>query len=158
MLGRAGLFDEAHAAVHLQAHRGHLDAHVGGPGLGDRRQQFLAQMRAASRSTGLAAVRARSAATAVARQRPRAASIFAFISISVRRTSGWSKIRDGSVAGPGRAALLALQRIGQRLLIGALGDADALHADLQPGGVHHHEHVRQALVGRADQLGAWAPS
>jgi hypothetical protein len=35
VLGRAGLLDEAHAAVHLHAERGDLHAHVGGPGLGD---------------------------------------------------------------------------------------------------------------------------
>ena len=35
-LRRAGLLDEAHAAVHLHADRGHLAADVGGEGLGDR--------------------------------------------------------------------------------------------------------------------------
>ncbi len=51
--------------------------------------------RALSRSTGLPAVRARSAATAVDRQMARAALILAFISISERRTSGWSNRREG---------------------------------------------------------------
>ncbi len=34
--------------------------------------------------------------------------------------------------------------------------ADALDADLQAGGVHHHEHVGQALAQLADQLGLGA--
>ena len=37
--GGAGLLDEAHAAMHLDAERGDLDADVGGECLGDRRQQ-----------------------------------------------------------------------------------------------------------------------
>jgi hypothetical protein len=36
VLRGAGLLDEAHAAMHLHAERGDLDADVGGPGLGDR--------------------------------------------------------------------------------------------------------------------------
>ena len=59
----------------------------------------------------------------------------------------------GESAGPGRAALLALERKGQRRLIGALGDADALDADVEAGGVHHHEHRGQALIRLADQFG-----
>ncbi len=58
----------------------------------------------------------------------------------------------GQGAGPGRAALLALQREGQRRLVGALGEAHALDAHLQARGVHHHEHVGEALVRGADQF------
>jgi hypothetical protein len=36
MLGRAGFLDEAHAAMHLDAGRGDVDADIGGEGLGDR--------------------------------------------------------------------------------------------------------------------------
>ena len=112
--------------------------------------------RAASRSTGLPARRARSAATAVDRQMARAASI-----LRLHQHQGAAHVRmveqaRGQGPGPGRAALLALQREGQRLLVGALGDAHALDADLQARGVHHHEHGRQALVRRADQLGRGA--
>ena len=60
-------------------------------------------------------------------------------------------------AGPGRAALLALQRVGQRLLVGPLGDGDALHADLQPRGVHHHEHRRQARRWARRPARPWRP-
>ena len=39
MLRRAGLLDEAHAAMHLHAERSDLDADVGRERLGDRREQ-----------------------------------------------------------------------------------------------------------------------
>jgi pimeloyl-ACP methyl ester carboxylesterase len=89
VLGRAGLLDEAHAAVDLHALRGHLDADVGRPGLGDRGQQLLAQL-GGRRARLVGAWVERSAATAVDRQMPRAASILAFISTRVLRMSGWS--------------------------------------------------------------------
>jgi hypothetical protein len=49
VLRGAGLLDEAHAAMHLHAERGDLDADVGGERLGDRRQQ-RARARAALRA------------------------------------------------------------------------------------------------------------
>ena len=42
-----------------------------------------------------------------------------------------------------RLALLALARIVQRVLIGPVGDGDALQADAEPGIVHHREHAGQ---------------
>ena len=48
---------------------------------------------AAARSASVPASRASSASTAVIRQMPRAASILAFVSASISRTSGWSQIR-----------------------------------------------------------------
>ena len=42
------------------------------------------------------------------------------------------------------AALLALLRECQRLLIGAIGDPDAFEADAEPGLVHHREHAEHA--------------
>ena len=53
---------------------------------------------------------------------------------------------------PGGAALDARPRIGQRLLVGALGDRDALEPDVQPRVVHHREHVFEAAVFLADQI------
>ena len=46
---RAGLLDEAHAAMHLHAERGYLDAGIGGERLGDRRQQVGAVLPMARR-------------------------------------------------------------------------------------------------------------
>ena len=60
----------------------------------------------------------------------------------------------GSLNGP---ALHAVARIGQRMLRCTLAHADALHADSEPRGVHHDEHVLQTAVFLTDQSanGAW---
>ena len=50
------------------------------------------------------------------------------------------------------AALLAFLRKGQRLLIGAVGNADAFEADAEAGLVHHREHAEHAAVFLADQV------
>jgi hypothetical protein len=57
----------------------------------------------------------------------------------------------------GPAPLLALLRVGDRLLRGALGDCDALHAHGETGGIHHDEHRVEAAVLLADEV-ADAPS
>ena len=158
VLRRAGLLDEAHAAVHLQRRARR-------PRRRCRSTRPWRSGSAAPRAAWRRRARPRSVARAgeVGGDRGRAGRSpapprsCAFISISMRRTSGWSKIARRLSPVHGRAALPALQRIGQRLLVGALGDADALHADVQPRGVHHREHVRQALVRRADQLGLARP-
>ncbi len=83
----------------------------------------------------------------------RAAWVSARMVSSMRRTSGCSDDRRafrGFHAGD--AALLALARIGERLLRGALGDADALQTDMQPGAVHHGEHAAMPRVFLADQV------
>src|SRR3546814_11027296 len=45
-----------------------------------------------------------------------------------------------------------LARIIARLLVGALGDGEALEADIEPRIVHHGEHAVQAAVLLADQI------
>ena len=55
----------------------------------------------------------------------------------------------GVAVGP--ASLAPVARIGERLLQGAIGDADALHADGEPRAVHHHEHGGEAAIFLADQ-------
>ena len=65
MLRRAGLLDEAHAAMDLHAERGDLDADVGRQGLGDRGQQRRRAQRAAARASSLGRACARSSASAV---------------------------------------------------------------------------------------------
>ena len=42
------------------------------------------------------------------------------------------------------------------MLIGAFRDADTLDPDREAGGIHHDEHMRQALIGLADQFGCCA--
>ena len=52
----------------------------------------------------------------------------------------------------GDAALHALARVGHRALIGAIGDADALHPHAEARVVHHHEHVLEAAILLADEV------
>ena len=55
------------------------------------------------------------------------------------------------VAGmPATAALPALARVSERLLRGALGNADALQADGEPRAIHHREHRAHAGILFAD--------
>ena len=61
--------------------------------------------------------------------------------------------RGVGLAGPGRAALPPITGIGEGVLIRPLGYADALDPDGEAGGVHHDEHVGQALIGLTDQFG-----
>ena len=65
VLGGAGLLDEAHAAVHLNADRGHLDGNVTRECLGHRRQQS-GSLAGCRRSAGFSQRCARSIASAVA--------------------------------------------------------------------------------------------
>ena len=60
--------------------------------------------------------------------------------------------RRGIFARPGRTTLFALQRETERLLIGALGDGDALRSHLKPRGIHHREHLGEPLVLDADEF------
>ena len=50
------------------------------------------------------------------------------------------------------AALHALLRIGERILISALGHGMALDAHAQAGVFHHGKHIGQAFAGAADQI------
>ena len=129
VLRGAGLLDIAHAAVHLHAERGDLAADVGRERLGDRREQrgaLVRRLRAPSHRRRDA--RGRSRPRWRSRSRARRAVSARMVS-SMRLTSGWAMIGLAPRCGAGRAALPALARIGERLLGGALGDADALQAD-----------------------------
>ena len=73
--------------------------------------------------------------------------------ISIRRTSACSTIgRRLPRRGPDRPPLPPLTGVGRRLLVGPLGQRQALEADRQPGVVHHREHVAHAGVGLADEV------
>ena len=76
------------------------------------------------------------------------AAICARIVSSIRRTSGCSTIAAGLPVAP---ALDAVAGIGECLLVGALGDAEALMADGEAGIVHHREHAAHAVVRLAEQ-------
>ncbi|MNJ30555.1 hypothetical protein D3C77_251550 [compost metagenome] len=155
ILSRAGLLDEAHAAVHLNAHRGDLAADVGGPGLGDGGEQVLAAL------PDLALFLGGGVAGQVSGDAGRQADGAGGGDLGLHHRQHTAHVgviedRGAGLASPDAAALAAFQRIGQGVLIGAFGDADALDADGQAGGVHHHEHMGQPLVRLADQFGAGA--
>ena len=152
-LGDPALLDVPRAAVHLQRARCDLEAEVGAPGLDQRDQQ----LQGAPRPRRAPRHRARDWRDR-ARRRPcrssaRIASIWVFMVISMRRTSGCSMIRAGRSAPPVAAPPLdPLPGVGERGLIGALGDRQALEADLEAGVVHHGEHRAHAALLLADQV------
>ena len=59
---------------------------------------------------------------------------------------------DVPAAAPASSPLVTFLGVAHGLLIGALGDGQALDADAQPGVVHHREHVAHALVRLADEV------
>ena len=61
-----------------------------------------------------------------------------------------------AVSALGAAALPALAGEFEGLLVGALGDGDALRPDREPRRVHHHEHGGEAAVLLADEPGLGA--
>ena len=152
VLGRAGLFDEAHAAVNLDALRGDVATDIGRPGLGNRGEQVLAALPASAilcgrgvfREVGGDAGRQADGAGGgdpCLHHRQHAADV------------GMVDDRGVGLAGPGRTALPPVTGIGEGVLIRPLGDADALDPDGEAGCVHHDEHVGQALIGLTDQFG-----
>ncbi len=147
----AGLLDKAHAAVHLHAERSDFDADVAGKRLGQRRQQRGAGVRR------LAGGLVGAALGAIERHCGGVADAARGLG---ERAHGHEHALDVGMGDDRRrlgcrhsrcAALLALARIGDRLLRGALGDADALQADGKPGAVHHGEHGRHAGILLADE-------
>ncbi len=152
MLRGAGFLDESHAAMDLHAERGDLVADVGGERFRDRRQQRAA---GGGERAGLGILgayrdieRHRGGVADGARGRGQRAHLHQH-ALDVR-------MHDDRVGLAGRlaggAALAAFLRVGQRLLIGAVGDADAFEADAEPGLVHHREHAAHAAVFLADQV------
>ena len=150
MLRRAGLLDIAHAAVHLHAERGDLAADVGRERLGDRRQQRGALVRGRARLLVGAAMGAVDGDGGGVGNRARGAGERAHGEQHALDV-GMHDDRAHAVLHAGGAALLALARIGERLLGSALGDADALQRDREPRLVHHREHAGEAAVLLADQ-------
>ena len=142
MLRRAGFLDEAHAAMHLHAERGDLDADIGGEGLGDRRQQRGARIGELARGVGLAPDRAVELHAGGVAEGARRAG---------HRPHGQEHALDVRVVDDRLAHLLAVARVAHGLLQRAFGDRHALQADGEPRAVHHREHAQHALVFFADQ-------
>ena len=152
VLRRAGLLDEAHAAMDLDADRGRLVADVGRERLGDGGEQGRAV--GGGRSLGLG----RGMVGEVERNAGQVADPARGVDVGLHRHQhalhvGALDDRGHAVAAFGAAALAALAGVVERLLIGALADRHALRADREPRRVHHHEHGGEAAVLLADQPG-----
>jgi hypothetical protein len=151
MLGGTGLLDVAHAAVHLHAGRRDLDRVLGTPALHHRRHQVdeslalrpHAGVRMIMRLVGGRAddigQRAHRLGLALHRHQQPA-------------HVGVPDDRDlRAAAHTGLGALDAVPGVLQRVLVGALGERQAFHADGEAGLVHHDEHVLEATVGLTHQ-------
>ncbi len=149
MLRGAGLLDIAHAAMHLDAGRGDLDPLVAAPGFDDRDQQLGAALclgvalRRIDRRGGEIGERAGRLGAGAHRQQ-HAPHVGMVDDRRYRAAiSRWARHAD-------RLALNAATGIGERGLVGALGDADPLHPDQEAFGVHHREHGFEAAMRLTD--------
>ncbi len=151
MLRRAGLLDEAHAAMHLDADRGDLDAEIGGPCLDHGNEQIdAALLRRADVTVGMMA-RTVDGAGGVIGERAHRLGLRAH---RQQHAPDVGVMDDGISAAGWRGDRLALDALpGEvaRLLVGALGDGDALQPDIEPRIVHHREHALHAAVLLADE-------
>ncbi len=152
MLRGAGLLDKTHAAVNLHAEIAHLVADIGGERLCNRRQQRAARCGVGAHLRILGAhgyvERHRGGIADRARRGRHAAHLQQHaldIGVNDDRVEPVALFADG-------AALAALLGEGQRLLIGAVGNADAFEADAEAGLVHHREHALHAAIFLADQV------
>ena len=152
MLGGAGLFHVAHAAVDLDAGVGDLDSGVRAPCLDHGGQQVDQGLTLAAHLFVLVALGHVQACGDEIRQgadglglRPHGEQHAAHVRV----------VDDGDgvrVAAAQRPALDAFQGECAGLLVGPLGDGHALQADAQAGGVHHGEHAFDAAVLLAHQV------
>ena len=151
MLRGAGLFDETHAAMHLDAQRRHFHGRLGRETLDDRHQVFI-EGAVAGAHLGVGMMRAlvvrsgRHVGNGAGRfgQRPHGQQHALDIGV-VRNRHRRGRSLDG-------APLHAFARVSLRMLIGTLRHADTLLADRIARGIHHDEHVFQAAVGLAHQI------
>ncbi len=152
MLRRAGLLDEAHAAMDLDAQRGNLGADIGGERLGDRREECgaLVGRLAGGGITGeMGAIERDRGRKADGARRPGERAHGQQHAPHVHMGDDRQQLGRRHA---GTAALTTLARIGDRLLGRGFRDGDALQADREPGLVHHGEHGRHAAVFLADQI------
>ena len=136
--------------MHLKADAGQLASQIGGPGLGERRQQrgpfrgllalVVGPVGGAVDGFGVAVGESahRAGGGPHVQQHPPNVGM-----VDYRRRLGGGR--------SGRAALAALVGVGEGLLVGPLGDGHPLQADAQAGVVHHREHGPHPAVLLADE-------
>ena len=149
MLRGAGLLNEAHAAVNLDAERGDLAADIRAEGLGDRGQE------PGEGVIALALGFVRRMIEEIDRPRRRETDRAGCRGHAFHGHEHAAHVRmldDCRHAVYARApALFAFLGEGMRLLKRAFGDRHTLHADMDPGVVHHREHAGEAPVFLADE-------
>ncbi|MPM84675.1 hypothetical protein SDC9_131748 [bioreactor metagenome] len=149
VLGGAGFLDVAHAAMHLHAVGRDALRAVGTPAFDHRYQQADQGLRLrALLRIGVARGAVHLTGAEVGQ---RAHGLGA--GLHVHQHAPHVRVAcDGGAAADQRLALHPLQRIGACALVGALGNAHAFQANVQPRVVHHGEHAGQPLVRLADQV------
>ncbi len=151
MLRRAGLLDEAHAAMDLHARGRDLDPEICRPRLDHGDEQVdAALLRGARLGIGVMA-RPVDGAGGVVGERAHRLGLRAH---RQQHTPDVGVVDDGIGVTGGRGdrpALDALPGEVACLLIGALGDGDALEPDIEARIVHHREHALHAAVLLADE-------
>mmetsp|Transcript_29398 Transcript_29398/g.57411 ORF Transcript_29398/g.57411 Transcript_29398/m.57411 type:complete len:395 (-) Transcript_29398:423-1607(-) len=138
ILRRPGFLDHTHPAMDLDAHMRDLVANIRAKGLGHRRQQRRAAFpRLISRRCGH-----------VDGHRAHQGNAPRRINVGTHghQHPAHVGVIDDGPGGTFGLALLAVQRIVKRVLIGTLSRPDALTTDPQPGVVHHGEHRRHAAT------------
>jgi hypothetical protein len=151
MLRRAGLLDEPHAAMDLHADGGDLDADIAREGLGHRSEQRGTLIGGLPRCRIARALRAIDRLGRQQADRPRGGGERLHreeVPPHVRMLDDRAHARSRRTRRP---TLAALARIGESLLVGALGDGDTLNADRQTGVVHHREHAGKTAILLADE-------
>ena len=137
--------------MHLDTGRRHVDAGLGEPALHDRDHEVDESL--VARALFLVRVLQR----LVHRRRDDVAQRAHRLGLGLhahQHAAHVGVVDDGHRLAAARdvAALDALFRIGERLLVGALGDRKAFHAHRESREIHHDEHVFQAAILLADQV------
>ena len=147
-----GLFDVAHAAEHLQRRRAHVDRALGEPALDDRDHQLDERLVLLAHRRVFGLVRVVERRRGDVRQRAHRLDV----RLAPQQHAPHVGVLDDrdrlGIARRDVAELDAFLRVLDRVLVRAVGDREALHADGEARGVHHHEHVLQAAVRLADEV------
>ena len=152
VLGSTGFLDESHAAVHLNAKRGHFQTHLGAVAFDKRHHELV------KRQVLPANVCVRMVMRGVVSgscHGCHAAAAFGVSAHGHQHAFDIGVVNDGRAGFDGavnRSALHTVFGESHCFLVGPLRNRNALHTDCIPCGVHHDEHVLQPAVFLADQV------
>ena len=150
-LRRAGFLDIAHAAVHLDAGRGHFDAVLGAPALHHRDHHVGKRLVLGPQPCVRVAVGDVHRGRGHIRQRAHRLGLRLH---AHQHAPHIGLADDGHRLGAAGeiTPLHPLLGVAERQLVGALRYGDALQADGEARGVHHDEHVGEAFVLLTHQI------